>query len=435
MNITIHRGNQIGGCITEITSSGGTKILIDLGHNLPEGGKPSADKYDNQDELERLLHGVSAIFYTHPHGDHMGFEARVPKGIKQYIGATSKEMLLVLRDYMTHAPKLEAEAKASYVAVRDFHTYKVGVPIYVGDGSEDRKIKVTPFYVSHSAADAYMLLVECDNKSVLHTGDFREHGYRGKGLLPTIEKYIAHKGIDVLITEGTMLGRGDERVMSEERLQEEAFKLMSEYDNMFVMCSSVDADRLASFHHATAKVGRRLIVDAYQWRQMKVIEDMLGNGKGGWKYRYPCRWYYNKHRAETHESVKTTGATFLVRNTPKFREMIDEVYPMMNPGRTCFIYSQFKGYVQSDHPAFQQSTYDFLHYKDWHIECLHTSGHASKETLAAVCTAVSPRSAILPIHRDAGSDFRLLAIPQELKDKVVTEARDLSVGGIGIKCD
>lgn len=35
MNITIHRGaNQIGGCITEISTEG-CKVLIDLGSNLP----------------------------------------------------------------------------------------------------------------------------------------------------------------------------------------------------------------------------------------------------------------------------------------------------------------------------------------------------------------------------------------------------------------
>ena len=42
MTITIHRGiDQIGGCITEIESQNGTKILIDLGHNLPEGDEAS----------------------------------------------------------------------------------------------------------------------------------------------------------------------------------------------------------------------------------------------------------------------------------------------------------------------------------------------------------------------------------------------------------
>lgn len=38
---------------------------------------------------------------------------------------------------------------------------------------------------------------------------------------------------------------------------------------------------------------------------------------------------------------------------------------------------------------------------DWHIEDLHTSGHASKEALAAVCLEVNPRYTIIPIHRDS----------------------------------
>ena len=53
MKITIHRGqNQIGGCITEIESGSGTKILIDLGHNLPEGDNPSEDKYDIPENMD-----------------------------------------------------------------------------------------------------------------------------------------------------------------------------------------------------------------------------------------------------------------------------------------------------------------------------------------------------------------------------------------------
>lgn len=65
MTITIHRGiAQIGGCITEIASASGSKILIDLGHNLPEGDKPSYDKYDTPAELDGVLAGVSDVYYT-----------------------------------------------------------------------------------------------------------------------------------------------------------------------------------------------------------------------------------------------------------------------------------------------------------------------------------------------------------------------------------
>jgi mRNA degradation ribonuclease J1/J2 len=73
-----------------------------------------------------------------------------------------------------------------------------------------------------------------------------------------------------------------------------------------------------------------------------------------------------------------------------------------------------------------------VHSKDWHIEYLHTSGHVSREALASVCEKVNPRYAIIPIHRDAESDFRSLPISQELKDKVLTETPNGPVGGIDI---
>ena len=78
MKIRIHRGSrQIGGCITEIQSDRGTRILIDLGHNLP-GESTNDDEYDDPSRLSELLDGVSAVVYTHNHGDHVGFFYKVP---------------------------------------------------------------------------------------------------------------------------------------------------------------------------------------------------------------------------------------------------------------------------------------------------------------------------------------------------------------------
>ena len=225
MKITIHRGiNQIGGCITEVHSASGTKILIDLGHNLPDAEGPVEDEYDVPENLDRLLDGVSAVFYTHYHGDHIAFEAAVAeRGVDQYLGYLAKKVKLKFYAHMQNIPvdNLRQKYEHAYQAVDGFEIYIANRTVTVGD------IKITPYYVSHSAADAYMFVIECDGKRLLHTGDFRDHGYLGKYLKGVLSKFIARKSIDVLITEGTMLSRNDVSMMSEEELQQKAYELMS----------------------------------------------------------------------------------------------------------------------------------------------------------------------------------------------------------------
>ena len=225
MQITIHRGiNQIGGCITEVQSASGTKILIDLGHNLPDAEGQSEDEYEIPENLDRLLGGVSAVFYTHYHGDHIAFEAAVvERGVDQYLGHLAKIIKLKFYAHMQNIPgeELRQKYKSAFRAVSGFKEYKANEPVTVGD------ITVTPYYVSHSAADAYMFVIECDGKKILHTGDFRDHGYLGKYLKGVLRRYVVEKHIDVLITEGTMLARNDERMMSEEDLQQRAIMRLS----------------------------------------------------------------------------------------------------------------------------------------------------------------------------------------------------------------
>ena len=179
-------------------------------------------------------------------------------------------------------------------------------------------IRVTPYYVSHSAADAYMFVIECDGKKILHTGDFRDHGYLGKYLKGVLRKYVVEKHIDVLITEGTMLARNDERMMSEEDLQQRAYELMSGYKYVFVLCSSSDPDRLASFYHATVRHHDRLfLADGYQCKLMDAFTKSLGRRDR--IYRFTEATEYN----ETMLQGRTdSGFTMIVRNSDKFRKCL-----------------------------------------------------------------------------------------------------------------
>ena len=215
MNIKVHRGlNQIGGCITEIWTNT-SRVFIDFGQNLPGSGESTTSEQDFSmviDIIDKNMKEHEAVFYTHAHEDHVGLFWYIP--IDQYIGEGSKELLLIKYRILEETIKKEKEQysqqpecdfhkrimlEMKYVSavahadeVREFKTWtraevkKAPASITIGD------IKVTPFYNCHSIYDSYMFLIEADGKRIWHTGDYREHGYLGKGLFPDTEE-ICHK--------------------------------------------------------------------------------------------------------------------------------------------------------------------------------------------------------------------------------------------------
>ena len=411
MKILIHRGaNQIGGCITEIQSAAGTRILVDLGHNLP-GESEKEDKFDDPANLSALIDGISGIIYTHNHGDHLGFFHQIPEAIPQYIGQMSRDVVLnILDESLNKADRsnrksLIEEIKNKASRLKAFRTYISGQEFAVGD------IKITPYFVSHSAADSHLLLIECDGKRVVHTGDFREHGFLGKGLEKILRKYLTD--VDVLITEGTMLSRGDEHIKSEREIQSMMEDLMTQYKNVFVLCSSTNFDRLAGLHKANARFkGRPFVCDVYQNRQFKTLTSY--SGKHSDLYAIEDAVEMSLRKANLHKKMIDKGFTMVVRDNPTFRKWIGYLKLMLNPAETVIVYSQYKGYL-NDQPKLQE----FVKMFECNVEYIHTSGHATRKTLAKICTIVNPKSATVPIHKASDGDLRTLDISDELKNKVV----------------
>lgn len=140
MNIIIHRGaNQIGGCITEISSEG-CKILIDLGSNLPGSKKEEL----TEEQIKEITEDADAIFYTHYHGDHVGLHHLIPASVKLYIGRGAQKVMRckysALHAHDDFSKQLKSvEYMLSYSALDKI------------DAGNKGKIFVTPYFVSHSA--------------------------------------------------------------------------------------------------------------------------------------------------------------------------------------------------------------------------------------------------------------------------------------------
>lgn len=413
MQIIIHRGiDQIGGCITEIATES-TRIIIDLGQNLPDGEGSVTDAFAHKEAIEKLTKGIDAIFYTHYHGDHLGLFHFVPDGIDQHIGSVAKKVALCKYERLALLKDRKVQSEKEIAKVKAMQSFVPEQIIEVGD------IRITPYFVSHSAYDAYMFLIEANGKRILHTGDFRGHGYLGKGMIKILEAKIINRGsIDFLITEGTMLSRLDERVRHENELKLEAIKLMKQYKNVFVLCSSTDMERLATFYAANkAMKFRPFVCDDFQKRILEIFSNSAGTQSDLFKFEKPYTFWNGNEKLL--QWMQDTGFCMLIRATDKFTDYIDYLMPTIEPENTLLIYSMWKEYINphSKHALKNQLN---LIGKFSNIKIIHTSGHASADFLAEVCNAVNPQSGIIPIHAEKSSEFRKLPIKETLKEKILT---------------
>lgn len=420
MNITIHRGaSQIGGCITEIKTQG-AKILIDLGSNLPGTNK---EDFTSED-IKRITSGVDAIFYTHYHGDHVGFLADVDKDIPQFIGEGAKGVMLCKYNALAAHGDYSKELEA----VERLKIYKAGEEITCfGD------IVITPYYCSHSAFDAYMFKIEAEEKTILHTGDFRGHGYMGSKLIPMLNKYV--KQVDILVTEGTMLSRTTEAVKTERDIQEEVAEVLKKHKYVFALSSSTDIDRLASFHAACKQVDRYFYVDKFQESVLDVftkhttssLYDFSDKGKGKTVF---VQWEYRHHRkGNVVNEMKRRG--FLMPIRCGAEHLVKSMKTLYTDEKPVLVYSMWKGYWDGSKEQQLENVLNIRSLFDTEsINQIHTSGHADCSTLSEVCFATNPRLAIIPIHKDKDTDYCSLPLPKYLKDKVTTQST--SIQGVEI---
>lgn len=417
MKITIHRGNQIGGCITEIESSKGTRIFIDLGRNLPKGDGELDDEYASEKTVSALLGNAKAIFYTHIHGDHIGLLQYIPDGIEQFIGPLAHRMLTAKYEHMANADELKESSLKCLRKLEPFKKYRKGCPVVIGE------ITVTPFQVSHSVADSYMLKIKCDGMTILHTGDFRGHGYMGEGIYKVIDKFHIAGNVDVLITEGTNVDGNGKSMRRESVLKGEFKDVFRQYKNIFIICSSTDPDRLESIYRANMESAKRpLIVDSYQKEQIRLIDRQAEEGKPFYHFDLDRIYSYNPSVEKMRYMMMRYGFVMLIRPSGKFQSYLNKILPECKPEETCLVYSQFHGYIDSrdGNTAFNQELYDFVN-QFREMGCvvkddLHTSGHASRQDLARLCEQVNPRL-IVPIHKDERSDFSSI-LPEALKARV-----------------
>jgi ribonuclease J len=416
MKITIHRGShQIGGCITEIESNG-YKAFIDFGEQLPgssisDGDLPAIEGLSQGDASKSIL------FISHYHGDHIGKINDTIDDLPIYVGKTALEIYQCLETRLTHIQDVKESDKHKKILERT-KTMKTFVPLQqIKTGA----IIVTPLFTDHSAFDAYMFIVEAEGKRILHTGDFRGHGFRGKGLIPMLNKYATN--IDYIISEGSNILRPETTILTEQELAKQFEESFNNNKYNFIFVSSTNIDRIFALYHAAKRAGRCFVCDDYQENILKIVSKHHKKYSSFYNIDYEQkanpsgRFFVLKRigkeafsfQGKLKPYLDNYGFCMIIRANPAFKPLLDEY---ANNISAKIYYSMWKGYIESKNPAFNDKTKEF--FESYKIEFMHTSGHADVETLKIVFDTVNPKYGIIPIHTESPLKFNELFSPHNV---------------------
>ena len=420
--------DRIGGGVSMITGfvdGKAHRILIDYGKVLP--GVAETENID----FPWGICPVDAVFFTHYHGDHMGRIGDIPENIPIYMGEVTREVLCNIEEELAKRSGKEGEEHRKRLELlRDdarVHTFRYDKRTRrYEDITDIPGFRIQPFCVDHSAYDAYLFRIEVADAEaqegkqvVVHTGDFRTHGYRGTGFVDHFVKYFGNAPVDYLIVEGTMMSRQQENLLTEAQMQKEAISLFREHRKVFLICSSTNLDSLASFYQAWKKVNapRRAYFYTYSKyfaKQLQTFSKTAGNFSGLYRFEnvYPMD-------LKQKERMQKNGFLAVVKPQKAFEKYVDAFAEDVE--KPVIIYSMWEGYLNPGHLAYNKEWDEFLkeqERKGIRVIRLHTSGHASAGAIAELIQAVRPRKAILPMHTENRAGFYELPIDEEFRKRI-----------------
>lgn len=386
MRIRILKGtNQIGGVFTEITSEK-AKIIIDFGEDLD--GVKRLEKIEGLTDGEPIYDGV---IITHNHQDHMGRIDEISTKIPVYMSDVSRKIFETVFCFSKTKGKIKRET----------------VNIESGKSFTIKDMTITPYIVDHSAYNSFMVLIEANGKRILHTGDFRNHGYKGK----LLEKTLKEIGkIDVLITEGTTLSRKQIKSKTEEQLVEEIVEKTKSYKQVLMLMSTTNIDRVTTMQKVANRTRKTVIHDIVLTNVLQLVTQQIPNAKNN-KDVYvflPATNYIQKDNEEFkqfiepyQDKIAITGeklhGNFIMNIRVSMLRDIERLKLNNNVlDNCCVVYSMWEGYKKE--PLYR----DFLEkIQELKIDVydLHVSGHADYTAFNQVIDITNPE-AVIPIHTE-----------------------------------
>lgn len=413
----------------------GSRIIVDIGMPLvtKSGGRFDAKSLGGLSGPELVDKGilpniqgfykwdsssppVDGLLISHAHLDHFGFADYVNEAIPAFLSEATDTLLEINRVFV-----------GSNVVLRGSEIIKAGQPFGCGT------FTVTPYEADHSAFGSLAFVIEAGGKKVIYSGDFRAHGRTGPRKLGY---FLAHaqKGADALVLEGTILGRENENALTEDELENEAAKIFASTQGIVLLwLAGQNIDRLVGFYKACLHSNRVFIVDPYTAYVLKTLSQTCEN-----RLPYPsvefkdirvhCDQIQTK-KLMKHDPAQAYELARFKIDKLGIQAIQDKAVMVIRPSMmkdlrafdrygdilrgSTLIYSMWEGYLREERDKDFKA---FMEEKDMKLVKLHTSGHATRETLQRVIQELKPK-VVVPIHTmEPGRFAQITADARCLKD-------------------
>lgn len=399
MKLTIYRGTkEIGGSCLEL-STDNTILYLDFGLPLVNvDGSRFTDKicfentYTEMVEKRLAIPVASmldasdvrnkALLLSHAHGDHYGLIPWLPESIPIFTSLGIKAIL----DIAT----LFGQSK---IHDRQIEIVTAWKPFMFGD------FEITPYLADHSAVDAFSFLIRAEGKTVYYSGDIRAHGRKHKVFDNIIRK--PPEKVDVLLIEGSNIGKGEGEEISEQSVEERLAQEFSKSGLYIGAFSSQNIDRFVSFFKACRASNRILVVDPYTAAVLDALREISSNiPQFDWDDSFKIYFAPNSYTQALAASnqlykFKQTKITWDEILAEKDRIVIKDNYFMRQTlkrkamlSSATLVYSMWDGYLEED-PFWYASGVEILK--------IHCSGHIYKNDLVEFINALNPVT-IIPNH-------------------------------------
>ena len=220
-----------------------------------------------------------------------------------------------------------------------------------------------------------------------------------------VEKPLAN--IDVLLMEGSMLGRHKLIYENERSVENKIVEILKANNNItFLFTSSQNIDRLVSAYRACLKTNKIFVIDLYTafiLERLKTISEHIPQfdwknirvkfykshadsiAEAGYK---DLLYKFNKSKIEMNEINKNKdNILMLARDNSLFPAILKKIDKVQG---AKIIYSMWEGYLKDEFIG-------FIKHHGIDLEQVHTSGHAVLEDLKKFSEALNPNM-LIPIH-------------------------------------